>query len=202
MKLVAAALVSLLGCDEVLGLSHFPDAPPFDIATIGDATTGTRIVFVTSQSFTGNLGGLMGAHKKCQNAADGAALPGTYQAWLSGQLIATDPLHSMNLAGGPFVLADPAKTAIAASWPDLTDAMLAHPVDVDEHGNGVSAGRAWTNTLPNGGGAGGSDCVAWTNAATMNATVMGDTTKIDSTWTDTPSMTLCASMERLFCVQQ
>ena len=42
-----------------------------------------KIVFVTRQDFTGNLGGLSGADDKCNTAATAGGLPGTYTAWLS-----------------------------------------------------------------------------------------------------------------------
>lgn len=50
------------------------------------ADPNEKTVFVTSATFSGNLGGLTGADDKCQAAADGPASivpPGTYIAWLS-----------------------------------------------------------------------------------------------------------------------
>jgi cysteine-rich repeat protein len=43
----------------------------------------SKKVFVSSQMYDGNLGGLAGADAKCQALADAANLTGTYMAWIS-----------------------------------------------------------------------------------------------------------------------
>jgi cysteine-rich repeat protein len=45
--------------------------------------TKPKLVFITSGSWNGNLGGLAGGDGKCQTLANAAALGGTYKAWLS-----------------------------------------------------------------------------------------------------------------------
>ena len=45
--------------------------------------TKPKLVFVTSGSWNGNLGGLTGGDGKCQTLANAAALGGTFKAWLS-----------------------------------------------------------------------------------------------------------------------
>ena len=40
-------------------------------------------VFVSSQNYTGALGGISGADAICQNCASAAGLTGTFKAWLS-----------------------------------------------------------------------------------------------------------------------
>ncbi len=53
---------------------------------VSAADPNEKTVFVTSASFSSNLGGLTGADDKCQAEADGPAsiVPaGTYLAWLS-----------------------------------------------------------------------------------------------------------------------
>lgn len=42
-----------------------------------------RLVFVTSETYNGKLGGLKGADLKCQTLAESGGLPGEYRAWLS-----------------------------------------------------------------------------------------------------------------------
>ena len=42
-----------------------------------------KIVFVTSESFTGNLGGVSGADAHCNRLAKGANLGGQYLAWIA-----------------------------------------------------------------------------------------------------------------------
>jgi hypothetical protein len=43
-----------------------------------------KIVFVTSQTYTGNLGGHTGADQKCKALALAAGLLGNFKAWISG----------------------------------------------------------------------------------------------------------------------
>ena len=51
---------------------------------------GYQKVFVTSTTYTGNLGGLSGADSKCQARATAANLSGVWKAWLStGDLAAS-----------------------------------------------------------------------------------------------------------------
>ena len=66
-------------------------------AWTGDPTgTAVKRVFITTASYAGNLGGLVGADAKCQAAATGAALGGTWKAILSG---ITEPEAAINRVG-------------------------------------------------------------------------------------------------------
>ena len=56
-----------VGCNQVVDCGECP----------------TNTAFVTSQSYTGALGGLVGADANCQSLAEAANLVGTYRAWLS-----------------------------------------------------------------------------------------------------------------------
>jgi len=61
-----------------------PDlAAPPDLPAQPDLAVPVRRVFVTSNRFTGDLGGLSAADAKCQTAADSASLGGVWKAWLS-----------------------------------------------------------------------------------------------------------------------
>jgi hypothetical protein len=74
-----------------------------------------KIVFATSQGFTGNLGGLAGADAICQAEANAAGLPGTYKAFLSdNNTSAADRLNQSSL---PYELVN--GTPIAADWADI-----------------------------------------------------------------------------------
>lgn len=76
--------------------------------------TPPRIVFVTSQVYNGNLGGLTGADAKCQAQAAAAKLPGTYKAWLSDSN--GSPSTRMTKVAAPYVRTD--GVMIAGSWSD------------------------------------------------------------------------------------
>lgn len=85
-------------------------------------------VFVTSEAYNGNLGGVTGADAKCQALADAANLGGTYRAWLSasGQAANSRLIHSIH----PYGLVD--GTLIANDWDHLVsqDLDLAAPISL------------------------------------------------------------------------
>ena len=108
-------------------------------------TGPTKIIFLSSQSYTGNLGGLAGADAKCQQLADNAGLSGTYKAWLS--VYGFDPITRIIPSTAPYVRTDGA--IIANNFDDLTDGSLEHslqhPIMLDEHGQAI-ASPVWTDT--------------------------------------------------------
>ena len=106
----------------------------------------SRIIFVTSSTYNGDLGGLAGADQKCQDHADTAGLPGTFKAWLSDNSIsAKDRLtHSTE----PYGLVN--GFLVATDWDDLTDGALYRPINVDEHGNTVTQSSVWSLTSSDG----------------------------------------------------
>jgi len=111
-----------------------------------------KYVFITSQKYNGNLGGLAGADEKCQTLAVAASLEGTYKAWLSDST--STPSGRFIKTQTEFRLVD--GTVIANDWDDLTDATLDSNINVDENGVVYSSAYhdiyVWTNTAPDGTG--------------------------------------------------
>ncbi|MCX2976373.1 DUF1554 domain-containing protein [Candidatus Marimicrobium litorale] len=116
----------------------------------------SKTVFVTSESYTGNLGGLAGADQKCNDLAAAASLSGEYKAWLSDGIEAPNtrftqsPYVSYTLVDG---------TVIAVGYEDLiapqppyggpfTDGLLA-PINLTELGTTKNA-SVFTNTNADG----------------------------------------------------
>jgi hypothetical protein len=100
----------------------------------GACQTGT-VVFVTSATYNGNLGGLAGADAICQSHADNACLTGTYLPWLS--TASTSPSARFPHQAVPYRLVG--GTKIADNWGDLTDITLDAPIGLDELGNPAPA---------------------------------------------------------------
>jgi len=136
-------------------------------------------VFVTSQTYTGNLGGLAGADAKCQTLADAAGLRGTFKAWLSdGTTSAASRFTHREL---PYALVD--DTIVAYGWDDLTDGSLLHPINLDENGNLVEE-TVWTNTTESGGIWGPvNHCINWTSEAPGEFGGIGTGVATDEKWT-------------------
>ena len=108
----------------------------------------SKIVFVSSDLHSGNLGGLNGADSKCQGLADAAGLSGTYKAWLSDST--GSPGTRFTKHTGPYINVD--GSVVASHWEDLTD-YLAHynVIGLDERGSvTILPHRAWTDTYGDG----------------------------------------------------
>jgi hypothetical protein len=173
------------------------------------AELADRIVFVTSERYNGNLGGLSGADAKCQGLADAAGLPGTYKAWLSDST--TSSASRLVHSEVPYVLVD--ATLVADDWDDLTDGELLHSINLDENGVDRSGltfpdEAVWTFTHTNGEIWGGGtptptefSCYDWTDETGPSGTIAGLLTTTDQTWTDAISYG-CIGEARLYCFRQ
>jgi hypothetical protein len=111
-------------------------------------------VFVTSQLYTGDLGGLAGADAKCQALADAASLGGTYKAWLSSSTV--DARDRLTHFGKPYVLVD--GSVVASDWDEFASLHHQRPIDLTETGEAapivpaigvplVYTGSSWDGTL-------------------------------------------------------
>jgi len=160
-------------------------------------TTGNRIVFVTSQTYTGlTIGGYAAATTKCQTLASAAGLLGTYKAWIATSA-ANDPESTFTQSTYDYQLLD--GTVIANGWADLTDGIIDNFIDRDENNNAVAAINVWTNVQTNGTYKGTTDCTGWTDTAGSGE--KGTTAQTDNRWTDAGS-TNCGSSNRLYCFEQ
>jgi len=179
-----------------------------------------KIVFVTGNTYTGNLGGLEGADAKCQAAADNAGLDGIFLAWLStwpGPVIGTpsiDPRTRFIRHNVPYVRTDGVK--IADHYADLVDGTIDAPIDRTESGTQLFSFDEptlfWSTTAANGEGivSGTLDdedatCFNWTTDAMFTtALYLGSTTATGFSWS-APAMStfeLCGVPRHLLCVQQ
>ena len=163
-----------------------------------DAGPTERVVFVTSASRTGNLGGIEGADALCASEAAAAGLDGEFKAWLSTRESAVaDRIVQSSV---PYVRTD--GTRIADDWDDLIDptgGYLQAFLNLDA--NGIArGGDVWTGTLPSGLAGDGDDCDGFTTGLGSSA-LCGSTQSINFPWTarTTP---VCETPLRLFCFEQ
>ena len=176
------------------------------------ALTTDRIIFVSSTTFSGNLGGLSGADGHCQNLATGAALPGSYKAWLSDGT--NTAVARLKHSTGNYVLAD-RSTIVAQGWTGLTSGTLLHAIDMTETGKSPpmmtyctsTCPLVYTNTAPDGTMALASyDCANWTGGGGYVLWGCANTTNL--TWTQycrglaTTSWCDGTYPALLYCVQQ
>ncbi len=171
----------------------------------------TRIAFVTSELFDGNLGGVAGADGHCQRLAEAAGLAGSYRAWLSdGQ---SSPSTRFDRSSSAYVLVD--GTVIADSYTDLTDGALDNPMTLTELGtpapaafdNSCAGGTPtifWSSTAANGGAIPvppSNRCQDWTS--TQGSANWGNAALFNETsWSQWCSGGTCAWHTPLHCFQQ
>lgn len=157
-----------------------------------------KYVFVTSETYNGNLGGLSGADTNCQNLANTAGLSGTFKAWLSdGTTSASSRLEhasiSYKLTNG---------TKIADDWSDLTNSSIVAGIQINESGGTVGSSYVATNTEYNGNISPDSyHCNNWTSNQNSDFALAGNTNNTDRGWTYS-SAPRCDSSFRLYCFQQ
>jgi len=186
------------------GIMHFlnsvianePPAPP-------PGSDGLVTVFITNGTYSGGIpAGLAGRDAACQSEAAEANLPGTWTAWLSDST-----MNAKNrVADGEY--RNVSGALIANDMADLTDALLASPIFLNQYGNNVD-GLYWTGTLPDGTAATvNSNCEDWTNTDAVNGECSGDdinvcgstgnSNKNNGEWTNS-RVKLCYYQYHLLC---
>lgn len=178
--------------------------------------SGKKTIFLTSESFDGNLGGLTGADLKCQTAASTAGLTGTYKAWLSDSITAVKDRLSHSTV--PYVRTD--GVVVANSWNDLTDGTLKEQIVCDENRQCqfVDIDNYWLPAWTDSTVAGNRDCncndgldttpylttscLDWTTNSNANSGGVGNGTETDSDWTAYFYWSKCNLLRSLICLEQ
>jgi hypothetical protein len=191
------------------------------------STVRPRIVFISSTTYNGNLGGLAGADSLCQGLANNAGLTGLFKAWLSTSTIGpatrfTHPVGSLSGSGSTdnsgYYRLDGQQ--VARSWPCLTGSLgpescgpvgVINPITVTELGTVVQDAPVWANTqidgTPGPSLGGFSDCAEWTNSNADNTlqgvgtvvhTWLGNAAHIQCDGSNSPTHNGC----HLICFEQ
>ena len=177
-------------------------------------TESAKTVFVTSDVYTGNLGGLAGADASCVSLAADAGLSGTFRAWISGrEQSSQDAEGRLTHSTGRYALVD--GTTVADDWSDLTSGALDHAIDLTETGAAVAEGaRVWTNTTTAGLAWDNTrDCALGTGPATWVCNPMtecpfesgkfGLAHSTTAAWTGQESSNVaCSNTYHLYCIEQ
>ncbi len=173
-----------------------PDTYTYKVA-YADTTKESR-VFVTDGDWTGILGGLGGADAKCTNAANAAAIGGTWVAILSDAN--SNAVDRVPWNWGVLKRLD--GVVVANDWADLWDGNIQNPINVNE--NMITAGKnVWTGTLSNG-MVRSATCASWTSNSTssVNDLAYGTSGGVGDSWIDTGVATSFCSVSRaLYCVE-
>jgi len=172
---------------------------------MSQSISGYYTIFVTNDTYTGDLGGLDGADAKCQALATEAGLDGTYKAWLSNETVNAE--DRLTHGTSHYVLVD--GTLVANNWADLTDGTLLHAINLDQKGN-PRASFVWTGTDYTGvlsyyqGNP--SDCVDWTLGTYPGGQGgYGSSGSTSAYWTDYSTMLGalgCDEKLPIYCISQ
>lgn len=160
-------------------------------------------VFVTSTTYTGNMGGLAGADAACNARAQAAGLPGTYVAWLSttgaGGVNAIDRLGTWP---GAYALLDGFR--VAGSRAQLTGSIdsaiyrtefnVQRPLTTPQR-------EVFTGTDSTGRGEVGFTCGNWLQSGTTLSAVVGDHLSASSQWTLDSTSGSCALARPIYCFE-
>lgn len=170
---------------------------------VSAADRSEKTVFVTSNTYHSNLGGLTGADEKCQVEADASAsiVPsGTYMAWLSDGTNSPDTRFTKS--SHPYVLID--GTKIADDYKDLTDGDIQNIINIDSTGKTLGQQYFWSSTDTDGTSEQyfvTCEGWTWTDASAISHSMLGKTNKKSTLWTAT-GRGKCGRPHRLVCFQQ
>jgi hypothetical protein len=122
-----------------------------------------RVLFLTSVATDGDLDGLAGADKLCNELAEASLLPGSYRAWilLDWQLLA-HRFPELALLQSPMNFVNVDGDVLAKSIDGLISTGPAHTIIHDEQGASWPEVLVWTNITSSGAAAGG-DCDQWSS---------------------------------------
>jgi hypothetical protein len=181
-----------------------------DLSAVADMSV-VHHVFVTSMSFTGNLGGLHGADGSCSSVAGTGGLGGTWKAWLSDST--NNAIDRITNDLGPWYRLDGMLVFANKEQMKSTPSV---PIDVDENHLVTHVEGVWTGTVlggtsasvaaPTDGGPFSANCEQWLTSG-MNLLPpgpfghSGSVDLKDKSWTDQAQVS-CATLQRIYCIQQ
>ena len=177
-------------------------------------TPPQKTVFVTSETYTGNLGGPAGADEKCNTLAQEAELYGTFKAWIHSSIIIPSP--GWTYSKSPYVLVD--GVTVAENFSDIQDctpSCLKAKINVDENGNTLISPPLWAWVGARWGvnerSERFSSCNYWTSAeeeilfssrwARIKGS-LGSLTHINREWLNSGNHQNCNLQAHLYCFQQ
>lgn len=159
-----------------------------------------NVAFITSSMTDGNLGGLDGGDRFCQNHARDAGLSGTFVALLG----MSDAGYQARLPANRGWIRVDGET-VAKDRSDFAAGRSLYVLDQDEHGAQATGVNTWTGFLFDGGVP--STCYDWTRADWSGSTLAQQGSPWDGPYSFTgvggyqPDSDFCGNQNRLMCFQ-
>lgn len=171
------------------------------------SATADKKIFLTSTTYSGNLGGVSGADSSCSTRATAGGLSGVFKAWIAVTTGTNDPNTTFLKSAVPYKMVGGA--TVANDWAGLTSGSILAEVNIDEFGNTIAGTeKRLTNVTTSGtasssGSSNTQNCTGFTSANGGRDSRYGTAGATNSTWTDNGSTTTaCNGTFRLICVQQ
>jgi hypothetical protein len=158
-----------------------------------------KTVFVTSESFGGNLGGVAGADAKCQNAADVAGLGGEWKAWIAADTVNSTPAARFSVASRGYETMQ--GEYVGGRLLDIFPEYIMTPINIDENGQSILPSVwIWTGVHSKGYPTAFS-CLGWTSNLNAQSGTRGEADGLHSVWTNLGESS-CDTLHRLYCFEQ
>lgn len=156
-----------------------------------------QVVFISSTTMSGNLGGVQGGDAKCNALAKPQpALAGReFVAWVSSR--GSPAKDRLGVSQLPYRLTT--GTVVANNTLDLLDAALLAPINRDEKG-AIANGSVWTGTKTDG-TVNNDNCTEWTLGALIADGMTGNGGSPSAAWTQNIVST-CNLPSRIYCFQK
>lgn len=157
-----------------------------------------HVVFISTTTTNGNIGGLAGADQLCEDAAAAGSvtqsLLGTWRAIMSDET--TSAASRLNFGTGAIKTTQ--GNTVVASAANLWDGSIAHAIDADENGASLT-GAVYTGTLETGASSTGNTCDSWTTFMIGNTGKTGSAIFTDYKWVAQVN-NFCSTSARLYCI--
>lgn len=189
--------------NQLDGVDRFLQCPTFNLCNgVGACSLHAKRVFISSDSYSGDLGGLSGADQSCQTLADSTVLSGTWKAWLS------DSVNNVNdrftHSTYPYILIDET-TKIADDWTSLTTSGLLSMINKNEKNKIVSNSNVWTNTNNDGLSVYSNPifiCNDWNIKNKRITAIFGKNNLFTTAQWSNFGLATCNTQRRLYCFEQ
>jgi hypothetical protein len=160
-----------------------------------------RVVFITTEEFLGDLGGIEGADAKCDAAAAASTLDRVrgrhYRAFIGDK---TTPVGARMAHGTlPYIRTDGQR--VQRSWDALMKLPLLTEISLSETGAAPATLAVWTGTKPDG-LTGDWYCSGWRPTEATDNGIVGSAGRLDTGWIgDTALPRNCSLKAHLYCFE-
>jgi len=155
-----------------------------------------HVLFLSSASYAGNLGGLGGGDADCATLANAVPALAGESNWRA--ILSTTTLDAQQRLGFYGTIEDTQNAVVATNGTDFWDGFLSTAPSRDETGTDQGATSVWTGSTSDGIRVANEDCTAWTGVASGQT---GDSSSLAFTWT-ADATPLCSSTAHLYCLSQ